>query len=157
MHSGVKLMWSISICLIVSFISSLITLKAVPVWYDRLLKPWFTPPNSLYSLIWTLLYIMMAVSLYLVWVRSSKSVYAKPAMFAFGAQLFLNFMWTVLFFGYQNPMYAFIDIILLWTAIIVAANYSYNVSRPAALLMVPYFFWVTFAGVLNYGILILNP
>lgn len=157
MQKSVKLMWSISICLIVSFISSLITMKAVPVWYEHLHKPWFTPPNFLYSPLWTVLYIMMAVSLYLVWVRGSRSVYAKPAMFAFAIQLLLNFMWTVLFFGYRNPAYAFVDIILLWTAIIATANYSYNVSRPAAFLLIPYFLWVTFAAVLNYGIMILNP
>ncbi len=125
-------------------------------WYANLAKPSWNPPSWVFGPVWTTLYVMMAVSAWLVWRQGGWRAQAKP-LGAFMAQWFLNALWTPLFFGMQRPDLAFADIVALWFAIVVTLALFWKVSRPAGLLLVPYVAWVSFAAVLNFAIYRLNP
>ena len=151
-----KLISSILICQLAGIIGSVFTSSSVSTWYAALQKPSFNPPNWVFSPVWITLFVLMGISLYLIWDKGIKSKYSKIAVIIFGAQLVLNILWSVLFFGLRSPLSAFIEIIFLWTAILVTIIYFFKISKPAAYLLIPYILWVSFAVILNYSILILN-
>jgi len=151
----IKLVSSLLLVLLVGFLGSFFTSSSVNGWYQTINKPSFNPPSWIFGPVWTILYIMIGISLYLVWTKPSKKS-KKPAYIAFAIQLGLNFLWSILFFGNQNPAGAFIDIILLWLAILANIILVYKISKPAAYLLVPYWLWVSFASILNFTIWILN-
>lgn len=148
-----KLIISIALCLSAGALGSLFTSSSIPTWYAALQKPAFNPPSWIFGPVWTLLYIMMGIALYLVWTNKKKS---KTAITIFGIQLALNALWSILFFGLKSPLYAFIDIIALWITILLAIIYFYKTSKTAAYLLIPYILWVSFASVLNFYLMILN-
>jgi tryptophan-rich sensory protein len=137
-------------------IGSIFTSKTVGTWYLELVKPSFNPPSWLFGPVWTTLYILMGISLYLVWVKGTKSKKAQTALTFYGVQLGLNAFWSILFFGLQSPLYAFIEIIFLWGAIAATIYFFYKISKNAAYLLLPYIAWVSFAAVLNFFIYYLN-
>ena len=147
-----KLAICISVPLLIGFIGALFTTPAIPSWYAGLNKPVFSPPNWIFGPVWTLLYVLMGVSLYIAW---QKELSRKSAVL-FSAQLFLNLMWSVIFFGMKSPLYAFFEIILLWAAILLTILDFRKVSKNAALLLIPYIVWVSFAAILNFYIWVLN-
>ena len=149
-----KLLVSIGLCLGVGLLGSVFTVSAIPTWYAALHKSVFSPPNWIFAPVWTTLYILMGVSLYLLW--TSKSKKKQKAMKVFFLQLGLNAVWLVIFFGAHNPSAALVDIAALWIAIVLTINYFYPLSRPAAYLLIPYLLWVSFAGMLNVSIVLLN-
>jgi len=95
------------LCELAGVIGSLFTISAIPTWYAALRKPWFTPPNWLFGPIWLTLYFLMGISLYLVFENKRNKAKEKPALWAFGIQLFLNVLWSVLFFGMHYLFYGF--------------------------------------------------
>ncbi len=135
---------------------SFFTTSSVITWYPTLVKPSFNPPSWLFGPVWTILYIMIGVSLYLVWASKAKMKIKRKAYKIFGVQLILNSLWSIVFFGMQQPAGAFLVIALLWISIIYNALVFYRISKPAGYLLVPYFLWVSFASVLNFAIWILN-
>ena len=151
-----KLAVSILVCQGAGIIGSFFTLPAISTWYTTLLKPSFNPPNWIFAPVWTLLFLLMGISLYLIWNRGLRDKETKKAIFIFGVQLILNMIWSVLFFGLQSPLYAFIEIIILWFAILLTIISFYKIFKAAAYLLLPYILWVTFASALNFSILILN-
>jgi translocator protein len=157
----VRLIVSVGVSLLAGAIGSFFTASAIPAWYAGLVKPSFNPPNWLFGPVWTLLYVLMGISLYLVWGKAIKNNRKKAAarnaaiMFFF-IQLALNALWSILFFGLKMPWLAFFEIILLWSAILAAIIFSYRISKPAAYLLVPYILWVSFASALNFAIWMLN-
>lgn len=124
-------------------------------WYDTLAKPFFTPPGWLFGPVWTVLYAVMAVAGWLVW-RRRDEMNVRPALVLFGAQLFLNLMWSVVFFGMEAPGLGLVEISVLWVAISLTIAAFMRVSRVAGWLLAPYLAWVTFAAFLNAGIWLLN-
>ena len=124
-------------------------------WYSTLDKPFFIPPASVFGPVWTVLYLSMAVSAWLVWRREVFSR-AQAAMALFSAQLVLNLLWSVIFFGLEAPGLALVEIVALWTAILLTILAFSKISRLAGWLLVPYLAWVTFATALNAGIWWLN-
>ncbi|MFH1709439.1 MAG: TspO/MBR family protein [bacterium] len=156
MNKIIKFIVSVATCLIAGMIGSVFTAPSIPAWYAGLQKPAFNPPNWIFAPVWTALFIMMGIAAYLVWDRGSENKNVKIALAAFGGQLFLNVLWSVLFFGLRSPSSAFVDIILLWLAILLTIICFYKVSRPASYLLIPYILWVSFAAVLNLSILLLN-
>ncbi len=156
--SRLKLIISIAICEGVGIIGGLITGSSIQTWFSTLNKPSFNPPNWIFGPVWTLLYLLMGIAVYLVWKRldhqASKDV--KISLRFFGVQLALNFAWTILFFGLHSPLAAFIDICMLWLAIVGTISVFYKVSRISALLLLPYLAWVSFALCLNYALWQLN-
>lgn len=151
-----KLIAAVGLCLTAGFIGGFFTAPAIPLWYNQLQKPEFNPPSWVFSPVWTILYILMGVSLYIIWNSRINQKEASRAYFAFGLQLGLNILWSILFFGLRNLFYAFVDIILLLAAIVATIAVFYRIDRKAALLLVPYLLWVSFASVLNYSIWQLN-
>jgi benzodiazapine receptor len=120
--------------------------------YASLRRPSWAPPSRLFGPVWTALYAMIAVSGWLVWRR----VGLRPALLPYLAQLLLNAIWTPLFFGLGAYGWALVDIVVLWCVIATNAAVFWRLSRPAALLLVPYWLWVTFATALNASIWLLN-
>ena len=152
----VKILFAVLICLLAGVIGSIFTTLSIPTWYASLHKPFFNPPNWLFAPAWTILYVLMGISAYLIWEKIRRYRPAKPALVIFAIQLVLNTLWSIIFFGLKNPLFAFIEIIILWTAILLTILKFHRISKTAAYLLVPYICWVTFASVLNYYILILN-
>ena len=152
----VKLAASIIMCQAAGAVGGLYTAPAIPEWYTGLIKPSFTPPNGVFGPVWTVLYLLMGVALYLVWRQGIRDRRVRVAMALFFGQLALNVLWTVLFFGMQSPRLAFFEIILLLLAISANAGAFHRISKPAGLLLVPYLAWVCFAALLNGAIWKLN-
>ncbi|MFH1565505.1 MAG: TspO/MBR family protein [bacterium] len=135
-------------------IGSLFTAPSITGWYMDLIKPSFSPPNWIFGPVWITLYLMMGLSAYLVW--NSKNKKAVLAFNLFLIHLFFNTVWSIIFFGMQNPGLAFLDIIILLIFIIVLIIKFYNINKIASYLLIPYFLWVSFASALNYFIWVLN-
>lgn len=146
-----KLALAVVISLCIGFIGSLFT--SVGSWYSALVKPSFNPPSYVFGPVWTLLFVLIGVALYFVWVARCRK---KAALYVFAFQYFLNVMWSFFFFYMHNPLYAFIDIVLLLASIAVMLVLFYRIDRRAGYLLVPYLLWVCFALVLNLSIVVLN-
>ena len=156
MKDPVKLVISVLLCEAAGLLATPFIIDSVLTWYPALKQPPFTPPDYVFGPVWTVLYLMMAFSLYLVWSKSLKAKYLKPALFIFYLQLFFNFLWSFLFFTFRMPHLALIDIIFLLTALILTILKFRPISVVAAWLLVPYLIWVSFATYLNLGIILLN-
>ena len=151
-----KLIISILICQGAGAIGSLFTSPAISTWYAIIQKPSFNPPNWIFAPVWILLFLLMGLSLYLIWSKGFKYKGTKIAIFVFFVQLILNVLWSILFFALQSPLYAFIEIIILWFMILLTIISFYRVSKITIYLLLPYIIWVSFALVLNFSILIIN-
>ncbi len=158
-----KLVITIGISELAGVIGSVFTVSAIPVWYAGLAKPALNPPGWVFGPVWTALYALMGISLFLIWKQHSNILQNvrmlwvwKMGVAAFFVQLFLNAIWSIIFFGLHDPFWAFIDIVALWFAIVWTLAVFYKISKPAAYILLPYLFWVSFASYLNYSILILN-
>ncbi|HEY9283665.1 MAG TPA: TspO/MBR family protein [Pyrinomonadaceae bacterium] len=132
-------------------VGSLATAPAIPGWYASLRKPSWTPPNWLFGPVWTLLYLAMGAAAWLVW-RERGFAGARLALALFFAQLALNALWSVIFFGLRSPGAALAEIVLLWATIFATMAAFWQVSHAAGWLFVPYLWWVTFAMFLNHAI-----
>ncbi|MBU0898393.1 MAG: tryptophan-rich sensory protein [Nanoarchaeota archaeon] len=150
-----KLLVSLIACQLAGFVGAIFTTSNIATWYATINKPTFTPPNWLFAPAWTTLFILMGIALYLIWEKGSWKKNIKPIA-VFKVQLILNIVWSVLFFGIQNPFAAFIEIIFLWITILATIILFYKIDKRAAYLMIPYIAWVTFAALLNYSVWILN-
>ena len=151
-----KLIISIAVCQLAGIMGSLFTVSSVSTWYQTLVRPALNPPSWVFGPVWIALYFLMGIALYLVWQKGLKRKEVKVAMAVFGVQLVLNSVWSIVFFGMQNPGLAFVDIILLWISILLSIILFYKISKPASYLLIPYILWVSFASYLNYAIWIIN-
>lgn len=150
------LVFAVGICLLAGFVGSIFNRESLDVWYDTLNKPSFNPPDWVFGPVWTLLYILMGISLYLVYANLKDQKKGKWAYSAFGMQLFLNMLWSMLFFGLRSPLLGFVEIILLWASIALTICLFCRISKAAAWLLLPYILWVSFAAILNISIVMLN-
>ena len=153
MGKTLKIAFFIVFCEVAGLIGSIFTTPSVSTWYASLNKPAFSPPNWIFGPVWSFLFLLMGISLYLLW---EKKVKAKTALILFGMQLVLNIFWSVIFFGLKNPTLALIEIIFLWIFILLTTLYSLKTSKLAAKLFIPYLLWVSFASFLNLQIVLLN-
>jgi len=151
-----KLIVSLIVCQLAGFVGSLFITPSFPAWYASIAKPSLTPPNWVFSPVWISLFVLMGISLFLVWQKTLHYPGVKTAMLWFGVHLALNMFWPILFFGLKSPFFAFIEIVLLLAAIFLTIIKLLKVSRLAGVLLIPYFFWVCFAAALNYAIWNLN-
>jgi benzodiazapine receptor len=124
-------------------------------WYEQLIKPSWRPPNWLFAPVWSVLYLAIAVSGWLVWRKSGLAGAALP-LAIYLLQLILNAAWTPIFFGLHRPGLAFFEIALLWLSIVASVAAFHPVHAGAAWLLLPYLAWVTFAGALNFTVWRLN-
>ncbi len=154
--SIIRLIVACAVSLSAGLIGSLVVADNFTTWYSAIEKPPFTPPNWLFGPVWTILYVLMGIAAFLVWRKGLRVTGVKVALVWFLVQLVLNALWTPVFFGLHRIDLALIVIALLWAAIVTTIFYFLRVSRLAAVLLVPYLLWVSFAGVLNASIWHLN-
>ena len=156
-HSVPKLVGSVLLCEVVGGIGSIFTRDSLKEWYPNLEKPSFTPPDWVFGPVWTLLYTLMGVSFYVAERQQEEgSSEARASRILFGIQLVLNALWSYVFFGRRSTGWALVEIGFLWAAIVATILAFSKVSKTAALLMLPYLLWTSFATLLNYEIWRLN-
>lgn len=136
------------------FLGSIATSSSVNGWYTTLTKPVFNPPNYLFGPVWTLLYILMGIGLYVV--LESNSPKKKSAVMVFIFQLLLNTLWSFIFFYWQSLFWGLVEIIVLWISIFIMISLFNKVHKKAAYLQIPYLLWVSFATLLNASLWYLN-
>ena len=152
-----KLLLSVAVPFFIGLFGSFFTTAdTLNNWYAGLRKPPFNPPDWIFGPVWTMLYIMMGVAAFLVWRKGLEDKVVRIALACYIVQLTLNAIWTPLFFGLQSPLLGLIDIVLLINAIIVTIFAFFQISRPAAILLIPYLAWICFATVLNASLYFLN-
>ena len=156
MSNTFKFIISICIPLLVGFTSGFFTITGVNSWYQTIEKPSWNPPNWIFGPVWTTLYILMGISLYLVWKSSAEWRIKKTAILLFSLQLLLNFFWSYIFFNQQQIGLAFVDIVLMWFSILATIILFSRINIAAGWLLVPYISWVSFAAILNFTIWRLN-
>jgi tryptophan-rich sensory protein len=143
-------------CELAGIIGSVFTTPSIPGWYAGIAKPSFNPPNWIFGPVWTLLYALMGLAAYLVYEKGLKRPEVKKALAVFAAQLLLNALWSIVFFGAHMILGAAVVIVLLWAMILATILLFTKISKTAAYLLVPYILWVTFAAVLNVSFYVLN-
>ncbi|MDD5362053.1 MAG: tryptophan-rich sensory protein [Ignavibacteria bacterium] len=153
MKNFFKLLLSVIICELAGIIGSIFTVSSIPTWFAGLNKPSFNPPNYLFGPVWTILYLLMGISLFLIWKKGGDN---RAALILFFTQLLLNTLWSIIFFGLKMPLPAFIEVVVMWVFILLTIISFYSISKPAAYLLIPYLLWVSFASVLNFKIWMLN-
>ena len=146
----------IIICSTIGFLSSVVTQSSVNGWYLTLNKPSFNPPNWVFAPVWSALYIMMGISAGWVWAKGFHHKWVKTGLYHFGFQLLLNGLWSIVFFGLQQPFYGLLVIMALLVVLSLTIKWFNVVSKFAAILLIPYLLWVCFATALNYKIWELN-
>jgi translocator protein len=152
----IQLALCIALCVGIGFVSGQLT-DTTSDWFLNLEKPSFYPPGYLFGIVWTILYIMMGISLYLILQKTKEQkIKDKTPFILFGAQLLLNFFWTLIFFGLENIVFALIEIIAMWVLILLTIFSFKKYSKTAAYLLIPYLLWVTFATFLTLSIYLLN-
>ncbi len=158
-----KLIIAIAVCEFAGVIGSVFTTPSIDGWYAGIVKPAINPPAWVFGPVWTTLFALMGISLFLIWKQHSNILENvrmlriwRWATTLFFTQLVLNTLWSIIFFGLHSPGGAFVEIIFLWLAILATIIVFAKISPPAAWLLVPYILWVSFAIYLNYAIWTLN-
>lgn len=150
-----KLIISIALPLVLGSVAGMFTSQSVPYWYAALNKPAFNPPGWIFGPVWTLLYLLMGISFFMVW-KQEKDKLRNLAILIYSVQLLLNFAWSFIFFYFKLIGLALVEIVLLWCAIILMLVLFKKVKPIAAYINIPYLLWVSFAAILNAAYYILN-
>ena len=155
-----KIQWkpliiSILISLSVGGLSALLTMSSMNQ-YKSYSLPVIAPPSYIFPIVWTILFILMGISAYMIFVSKADKKLKANALFLYGLQLIINFFWSIIFFNFQLLFFAFVWIILLWIVVLLMISKFYKVNKTAAYLQIPYLLWITFAAYLNLGIYIFN-
>ncbi len=148
-----ELLISIAISLGVGALSGFLTRNSMSV-YQELVKPPLSPPGWVFPVVWTILYVLMGISAYLIYTSDSKD--KDKALSIYALQLVVNFCWSLVFFNKQNYILAFHILVALWVLIVYMIKTFREINPVAAYLQIPYLLWVTFAGYLNLTIYLLN-
>ena len=156
MNNPIKLVLSLAISVIVGLSGGFFSVSEIPGWYVHLSKPSWNPPNWIFAPVWTSLFVLNGISLFLVWKNSAPARLKKIAIALFSIQLVLNFFWSFFFFHQHAMGWALVEIVILWIFILLTIFAFGKISNLAAWLLVPYICWVSFAVVLNYSIWKLN-
>jgi len=156
MGKTLKLILSVVVCLLAGSLGTIFTISAIPTWYAGLIKPFFSPPNWLFGPVWTILYILMGVSFFLIWQKGFKDKKVVTALKLFAVQLLLNAIWSPIFFGAKNLFLAFIVIVFMWVFIVKTIFAFKKIDKVASYLLYPYIAWVSFATILNFSVWFLN-
>lgn len=151
-----RLVISLAFAYIAAAIGSVFTMPAIAAWYATINKPFFNPPNWIFAPVWTLLFTLMGIALFLIWKDGIKENPRKTAFWVFLAHLVVNILWSYVFFGLRNFSGGFLVIIVLWLMILYLTIKFWSIKKSAGILLLPYLFWVSFASILNYAIWMLN-
>ena len=155
MKKAVQIILCILLPLSVGALSGMATTNGLISWYPSLHKPFFNPPNFLFGPVWTLLYVLMGISFYII-LQSKDLMLKRRAVIIFGIQLVFNFFWSFIFFENKLLGWALVEIIILWLLLIGMTASFYGIDKRAGLLQIPYLLWVSFAALLNGAIVYLN-
>jgi translocator protein len=155
MNKYLKLIMCIAAPLLTGAVAGYVTSSHIKTWYITLEKPFFSPPNYLFAPVWTCLYILMGLSWWLIW-QNPKSGIRQQALGIFYVQWALNFLWSFLFFYFQQPGWALVEILILWSGILAMIIAFNKIDKTAARLQLPYLAWVSFASLLNAAVWWLN-
>ncbi len=151
-----KIVLSLSIPQVAGAIGAIFTRSSLSDWYRYLEKPSINPSGRFIAVVWTGLYVLMGLSSFLVWRKGLNHAGVKGALAVYGAQLSINVLWSWAFFKLRSPLAGLMVIPILWTSILATILRFWKLSRAAAILLMPYLLWVSFAGYLNYTIWKLN-
>ncbi|RZN61456.1 TspO/MBR family protein [Methanonatronarchaeum sp. AMET6-2] len=151
----ISLIIAILLCEAAGISGSIFTAMGLEPWYQELAKPELTPPGTLISIIWIILFALMGIAIWLIW-RQSTQQNVKTPVTLFTIQFIINIMWSAIFFGLQSLTGGIITITILWIAILLTIISFYKIDKKAAALMIPYIAWVTIAAALNLSFIILN-
>ncbi len=150
-----KLIVSIALPLSLGAVAGIFTSQSVPEWYATLIRPSFNPPNWIFGPVWTSLYILMGISLFMIW-KEKATRGRERAILSFMLQLILNFGWSFIFFYFHLIGFALVEIILLWISIVMTMILFHKIKPIAAYINIPYLLWVSFATILNASYYLLN-
>jgi translocator protein len=139
---------SFAIVYLVALIGSIFTANAVKSDWYRSIKPSITPPNYVFPIVWSILFFLIALSLYFSWIKADKKQ-KSSIILVYGINFLLNVMWSILYFGMKNPLIAFFDIIALLVSIIAMIKVGYKIDKKTVYMLAPYLLWVGFATILN--------
>ena len=156
MNKMFKLIISILICQCAGIIGSFFTARSISEWYAFINKPAFTPPNWIFAPVWIGLFTLMGISAFLVWRKGLRAFGVKSALSIFILQLGLNTIWSIVFFGGRSIVGGLAVIAFLWLAILWTIKRFFAICKPAAMLLIPYIIWVSFACILNIAFAMLN-
>jgi len=152
----IKLIVCIAACEGIGGLGALFTAPAIPVWYRKLKKPSFTPPSRAFAPVWTVLYLLMGFSVFLIWREGLQYSQVLSAFIVFWFQLILNLLWSVFFFGLRSLLGGMIIIVLLWIAILICILLFFDISPLAGGLLIPYIIWVSIAASINFQLWRIN-
>lgn len=144
----------ISICFAVGLLSGYIQTSSLSEWYPFINKSYLSPPNLIFPIAWSIIYLLNSISFGIVW--SKKSYQRTSAIALFFIQLAFNFLWSVLFFYLQSPALGLVDILLLVISLILYMKRCKEINVVAYWLNMPYLFWLMFAVYLNFYVVIYN-
>lgn len=156
LNNTFKLVIAIVVSELAGIIGSVFTTPSIAGWYADIVKPTLNPPAWVFGPVWTTLFALMGIATFLVWKKGLDRKDVKIALSIFAAQLILNTLWSIIFFGLHSPGGALIEIVFLWLFILATIIAFAKISRPAAWLLLPYIIWVSFAMYLNFAIWTLN-
>jgi len=156
MKNGLKLLISLVIPQIAGAAGAFFTVTDEGSWYQQINRPSWNPPGYIFGPVWTTLYVLMGIALHLVWKADAAPALKRKAITLWGIQMVLNAAWSILFFGMHLIGVALADLILLWVAILLTIFAFARINKTAAWLLVPYISWVSFAGILNATIWMMN-
>lgn len=156
-----RLIVSLIIPQVAGIIGSFFTVQGIKGWYAGLIKPSFNPPGWIFSPVWITLYVLMGISIYLIWSAYDKASAGqrkklKITFWLFWAHLFFNATWSIMFFGLKSAALGLINIAIIWVFILVLMIRFWKIKKLASYLLIPYFLWVSFASVLNFFLWYLN-
>ncbi|WGI18053.1 tryptophan-rich sensory protein [Methanonatronarchaeum sp. AMET-Sl] len=154
-HPILSLVTAIVLCELTGISGSVFTAMGLEPWYQELTKPELTPPGSLISIIWIILFALMGIAIWLIWKKSTQQNVRTPVTL-FIIQFIFNILWSAIFFGLQSLTGGMITITILWITILLTIISFYQIDKKAAILMTPYIIWVTIAAALNLSLLMLN-
>lgn len=157
---SLKIQWkplviSILISLVTGGISALLTSDSMKL-YKSLNRPVLSPPPIAFPIVWTILYILMGVSAYMIFTSTAAKKQKRNALFLYALQLVMNFLWPIIFFNLELYFFAFLWIVLLWVTVFFMIAEFMKIRPAAAFLQVPYLIWLTFASYLNLAFYFLN-
>ncbi len=155
-RKALRLMFAVALCEIAGLVGAFYTSQAIPTWYAGLIKSELTPPSWIFAPVWTTLFALMGIAVFIIWHKGPRRTDVRVAVVFFAMQLILNVAWSYIFFGMHAPGKALIDILLLWSMIMLTTLTFHPISKIAAWLMVPYLLWVTFAAYLNLTVWLFN-
>lgn len=156
MKSLGRLVLCLLLCLGIGLLESAVTRPEIATWYAALAKPSWTPPPFVFPIAWTILYVLMAVSLWRLWDRAAPSAARRSAITWFLIQLALNAAWSPVFFGWHATRAAFVVIVALFFAIVMTMIAASRADKPASWLLAPYLAWIAYATTLNAGVVAMN-